>query len=108
MLRQNTPFVMSMHGTSWWINLGADAGVHMRPAGHVRESEVPLFTTILRIVAMLAALSAALAVSVAILNAFVLMPLAADLVHAFIEAFKACLFTILGLLGGHAASGRLH
>jgi hypothetical protein len=34
------------------------------------------------------------------------MPLAADLVHAFIESFKACLFAILGLLGGRAAARR--
>jgi hypothetical protein len=67
---------------------------------------VPEFNTILKTVAALAVLSALLAVAVATLNAFVPLALAADLVHAFIESFKASLFAILGLLGGRAASRR--
>jgi hypothetical protein len=65
---------------------------------------VPKFSTILKTVAALAVLSAFLAVFVTVLNAFYPMPLAADLVHAFIESFKACIFAILGLLGGRAAT----
>jgi hypothetical protein len=70
------------------------------------ESNVPEFSTILKTVAALAVLSALLAVAVTALNAFFPMPLAADLVHAFIESFKACIFAILGLLGGRAATSR--
>lgn len=65
---------------------------------------MPEFRTILRTVAAFAVLSAILAVSVAVLNAIVPIAQANDLVHAFIEGFKACLFAILGLLGGRAAT----
>jgi len=67
---------------------------------------VPKFSTIVKTVAALAVLSALLAVAVTTLNAFLPMPLAPDLVHSFIESFKACLFAILGLLGGRAATTR--
>ena len=69
--------------------------------------EVPIFTTVLWIVVVIAAVSAMLAVALTIANAFVPMAQAPELVQAFIEAFKACLFTILGLLGGRAASRRM-
>lgn len=65
---------------------------------------MPEFSTILKTVAALAVLSAVFAVAVTALNAFFAMPLAADLVHAFIESFKACIFAILGLLGGRVAT----
>jgi hypothetical protein len=60
------------------------------------------FETLLKIVTMLAVVSALLAVVVAITN--VPMQLASELVHHFLEAFKACVYTLLGLLGGRAAS----
>ena len=66
---------------------------------------MPAFSKILTIVAGLAVLSACLAVAMAAMNAAYPTPLAADLAHAFIEGFKACLFGILGLLGGRAATG---
>ena len=67
---------------------------------------MPEFSTILKSVTALAVFSALFAVGLTILNAVLPMALAADLVHAFIESFKACLFAILGLLGGRAAGTR--
>jgi hypothetical protein len=67
---------------------------------------VPKFNTTLITVVGLATLSAASAVGVAILNAFIPLALAPDLIHAFLETFKACSFAILGLLGGRMTSNR--
>jgi hypothetical protein len=66
--------------------------------------EVPEFSTILQTVAALAVLSALLAIGVMVLNTVMPSPFAADLAHTFIEGFKACLFAILGLLGGRSAT----
>jgi hypothetical protein len=66
--------------------------------------QVPAFSRILKVVVALAVLSAVLAAAMAALNAFYPNPLAADLGHGFLEGFKACLFGILGLLGGRAAT----
>jgi hypothetical protein len=66
---------------------------------------VPAFSKVLKIVAGLAVLSAVLAAAMAALNAFFPTPLSADLGRGFLEGFKACLFGILGLLGGRAMTG---
>jgi hypothetical protein len=65
---------------------------------------VPEFCRIFKIVAALAVLSAVLAVAMTVLNVFLPTPLGADVAHAFVEAFKACIFAILGLLGGGGAT----
>jgi hypothetical protein len=70
------------------------------------RAEVPEFSTILRTVALLVALSAVLAVSIAALNAFISVPFAGDLIHAFTESFKAGLAGMVGLLAGWAATTR--
>ena len=67
---------------------------------------MPEFSTILRTVALLVGLSAFLAVSIATLNAFIPVPFAGDLVHAFTESFKAGLSGMVGLLAGWAATTR--
>jgi hypothetical protein len=67
---------------------------------------MPEFSTILRTVALLVALSAFLAVLIATLNAFKPVPLAGDLIHAFTESFKAGLSGMVGLLAGWAATTR--
>jgi hypothetical protein len=64
------------------------------------------FSTILRVAAALVGLSALLAVCVAALNAFVPVPFSGDLVHAFIESFKAGLASIIGVLAGWAAKSK--
>jgi hypothetical protein len=70
------------------------------------ERQVPEFSTILKTVVALAVLSALLAVAVTVVGGSNPSALAVDLVHAFIESFKACLFAVLGLLGGWAATIR--
>jgi hypothetical protein len=67
---------------------------------------VPEFSTILKTVAALVALSAIAALIVATLNAFVTVPYAGDLIHAFTESFKAGLAGMVGLLAGWASTAR--
>jgi hypothetical protein len=67
---------------------------------------MPEFSTILRSVVGLVALSATFAVLIALVNAFVAMPFAGDLIHAFIESFKAGLAGLVGLLAGSTAAKR--
>ncbi len=76
-----------------------------KPKGE-REIEVPDFKTVLRLVFTLSVMSAILAVTVAILNAFVSIPFADQLINAFIEAFKTGIIAIIGFLGGRGLSAR--
>lgn len=59
---------------------------------------------IFRAIMALVVLSAFLAVSVAVLNAFYPMHAASELSHAFTESFRTGLATLVGLLVGHAVS----
>jgi ABC-type uncharacterized transport system permease subunit len=68
-----------------------------------RKAEGPDFTTVLRIVTAIAALSASLAVALAIYNVYVQSAQMVELIRTFVEIFKACVFTILGLLGGRVS-----
>ena len=58
------------------------------------------FDRLLRIVVTLTILCGGLAVAVAIIGAFMPMPLAGQLVSAFLDNFKVGMAAILGLIGG--------
>jgi hypothetical protein len=64
-----------------------------------REQAVE-FDRILKIVVMLTLLCGGLAVAVAIVAAMMPVPLAGQLVSAFIDNFKVGMAAILGLIGG--------
>ena len=61
------------------------------------------FDRLLKIVVSLTLTCGGLAVGVAIIGAFVPMPLAGQLVSAFIDNFKVGMAAILGLIGGRGA-----
>jgi hypothetical protein len=64
-----------------------------------REQAVE-FDRILNIVVMLTLLCSGLAVAVAIVGAIMPVPLAGQLVSAFLDSFKVGMAAILGLIGG--------
>jgi hypothetical protein len=76
-----------------------------KPNGEL-EIEVPEFSTFLKTVGALLFVSAILSVAVATLNAFVPVPFAGELIHAFTESFKAGLAGLVGLLAGRASRAR--
>lgn len=61
-----------------------------------RKAKGPDSTTVLRIVTAIAALSAMLAVVLAIYNVYVQSPQVVELIRTFVEVFKACVYMILG------------
>lgn len=69
----------------------------------VRGSEIEVWA-IFKVVAALIAFSAICAVFIAALNAFVPVADASELIHAFMESFKAGVSGVLGFLAGRAVS----
>jgi hypothetical protein len=64
------------------------------------------FHRILNIVATLTLFCGGLAVAVAIVGAIMLVPLAGQLVSAFLDSFKLGMAAILGLIGGRGSQMR--
>jgi hypothetical protein len=60
------------------------------------------FDRLLKIVVALTLVCGGLAVAVAIIGAFMPMPLAGQLVSAFLDSFKLGMAAILGLIGGRS------
>jgi predicted cation transporter len=67
---------------------------------------VPNFNKVLKTLATLTILSAILAVTLAVLNAFIPIPYADQIIQRFMESFSVGVGAIIGLLGGRALTIR--
>ncbi len=63
-------------------------------------------SSVLAAAVALIALSASMSVITALLNAYIRIPFAGDLIYAFMECFKAGLAALLGVLAGYTARER--
>ncbi len=66
---------------------------------------LPNFPHLLHLVVLLTALCAIMGVVVAVINSFIPMPQAEQLIGTFTETFKLGMAAIVGLIGGRAGSG---